>query len=354
MPEIIFAFFGQNRFFSVFKEEVIKIRKKFNSNCKIFYQYEAGQLSKQELEELKNYDVILREIQEVDESTLLKFDPMLKYRETSSLRKMGGGLRRATIWRQIIDVRSFLDFIKEDFSKKSYLIRLRTDYSMSEKFYQKVLKKPEDLFPDATKSDVFEKKVWVMFASATNPFYLHDAVFGGTIEDLNKLVDSENNISLKDYYPTHTGLPTFFFIRPFIERTNIQNAMAILKSRPFEYALLKNEKYRDALYDYYAELTKSFNIEYFDSVWYLQWLKGKGVKRIWIPFNTKLSFWILPYFITHKRLMPIATELNYTLNQMKKNISLLPRHNPLSSKFMDKFLYFFYKVIKKMITLRKK
>lgn len=354
MSKIIFAFFGQNRFFSVFKEEVIKIKKQNNSNCKIFYQYEEGQLSEQEEKELKEYNVVLRKIKEVDEDILLKFDPMLKSRESSRLRKMGGGLRRATIWRQIIDVRSFLDFIKDDFSNKSYLIRLRTDYSMSENFYQKILKKPEDLFPDAPKSDVFIKKIWVMFASATNPFYLHDAVFGGTIEDLNKLIDSENNICLKDYYPTHTGLPTFLFIRPFIESTNIHNAMLILKKKPFEYSFLKDKKYRDALLEYYVELTKSFNIEYFESIWYLQWLKGNGVKRIWVPFNTKLSFCFLPYFLIHKRLMPIAFELNYTLNQMKKNISLLPRSNPLSSIFIDKFLYFFYKCIRKIITAGKK
>lgn len=353
MQKIIFAFFGQNRFFSVFKKEVIKIRECFNSNCEIYYQYEEGQLSEIELKELKNYDVILRKTKEVDEESLMKFDPLLKERKISKLRKMGGGLRRATIWRQIIDLRSFLDFINKDFSHKSYLVRMRPDYSMNKKFYKKLLINPEYLFPDAPESLVFNNKIWVMFASATHPFYLHDAVFGGTIEDLNKLIDSENNICLKDYYPTNTGLPTFFFIRPFIEQKNIQNAMHILKTKSFDYAMLKDKEYLQALSYYHVELTKSFNIKYFDSTWYVQWLNGKGVRRIWIPFNTIFSFWILPFLITHKRLMPMAIEINYSFRQMQKNISLLPRHNPLSSVFIDKFLYFFYKVIKKILNLKK-
>lgn len=337
MATVIIVFLGQNRFFSVFEKELKKIRSAGQSNLIIYYQYDTGSLSLSEIKILKKYNVILREVKEVCDEQLKEFDPSLLDREGSELRKFGGGLRRATIWRQLIDLKSFLNFINDDFSNDSFIIRMRPDYAMTETFYKQLSYEPEKLFPDAKDSEVFYKKIWVMWASATIPFYLHDAVFGGTLLDMNKLIDDDNNISLNSYYPCY-GLPILFFVRPFVENSHIGEALKILTRTPFKYELLSDPKYRSALSEYHQILSNSFNVKFFDSRWHVQWLNGKGVKRIWIPFNNSWTFKIFPQLLSTDYLGPFALEKNKTFEELQEQLIKLPKRTPLSAHLIEKFI----------------
>ena len=337
IPKVFIVFLGQNRFFSVFENELKKIRKYSSSDFQIYYQYDEGSLTGAEIRILKSYNVTLREVKEVSEDTLLEYDPNLLNRGGSELRKMGGGLRRATIWRQLIDLKSFLNFVDNNCSSADLLIRMRPDYSMSASFYQQLSLDLAGLFPNANSSSVFNKKIWVMWASAVVPFYIHDAVFGGTIGDINKLVDVNNNSVLKEYYPG-TPLPLFFFVRPFIDNRHIGDALRILKTTPFTYELLSDKKYSAALAEYHNELSNSFNVKFFDSRWHVQWLQGRSVKRIWLAFNWTWNFKILPFLLTPTYLSPFAMEVNDTFPGLQKKITLLPHKTPKTAILINEYI----------------
>jgi hypothetical protein len=332
--KLIFVFLGQNRFPDILHVEVERINRIINVPFEIWYQFDAGELSHSQRLSLQSSHVKLREMIPATDDELIKFDPKLRERNSSALRAMGGGLRRATIWRQIIDLRKFLDCLQVDDELKTIIVRLRPDYTLSDNFYLRLNENIFSLNPCVVGGKLLTRKIWVMWASNTVPFYFHDAVFAGTLGDLKLLVDEDCNRSLSAFYPS-ASLPIFFFMKPFISNVDLQYILRILKTRGFDYDLLTDQRYLSGMRYYYLQRELYFNVQYFKSFWYLQWLNGASKKRIWYVFRSRLQFLILPYLLSIKRLSPFAVESNCTQDNAMKYLKTLPRKKILLPKYIE-------------------
>ena len=323
----VILFLGHNRFPHVFRNEIKKINDIFNGDVEIYYQYDTGTLPFEEIEYLEKCGVNLVEVNPLSDDEILKYDPQLLERDYCQIRLMGGGLRRATIWRQIVDLRRGLDYLKNCHNHSVFLLRSRPDISLDISIYQKFIFQPLTLCPVINGNNVFQNKIWVQWASCFVPFYINDICFAGKLSDLDKIISYDSNIELKEFYPTYS-LPILIFIYPFANNEYIRIFLKKYSSNAFDRKLLRNSEYRQILLSYYEIILKNFNVEYHKIGWHLQWLDGGMKFRIWVRIPNLYLLKILSFILSDNLLSPFAAEKNkliYDLSTcLKQNYPILP------------------------------
>lgn len=304
LPPIV-VFLGQNRNFGAFLEHVRIIRSTLGETVSVYYQHE-NQLSPAQESRLLEYDVQTISVKPMTDQDLLSFDPELLTRQPCALRKHGGGIRRATIWRQVVDIRKFLEQLDEAHLSQ-VIIRCRPDVELDTSFWFLVKNSLSDLCPLATEESPFDRKIWVQWASAIYPMYLNDTVFAGTKADLLKMISPQYNVELARYYPS-SFLPMYLFAGYLCGQAWFEEYLVSYMDRDIRCNLADRNWRENVWVPYLEELRKSYNVQYFEGKWYLQWLNGQWVTRDWIRVKRPSDLVSLPKMFPFEFLGPLALE----------------------------------------------
>ena len=277
---------------------------------KILFVTDTGYVTNDFKIELIKNNVELLEKEPLDDKYLMKFDPMLKKRKPG-IRKESGGMRAATIWRQLYDLNYALKHIPDE----ANVLRTRTDIYIDKQFLEKLFLDDEFRKVDPLKYPEFKEKIWIQWFSLSFPFYIHDTAFYGCKGDISKLVNNEVNIELAKYYPT-SSLPIFFWILPFYKKNKIFKLwLEQYAAQPFKTKLLNDPLYLKILYEYYKVIDANFKVYFPEVKWSLQWNPGKYVTRCWHVINEDES---LSKMLSkcNRRTRHNAAESNKTINEI--------------------------------------
>jgi len=233
---------------------------------------------------LNKYNVNIITKPALTDSDLLKFDPDILSR-VEKLRKVSGGVRSGTIWRQLYD----LDFALNLLPDNCRILRTRTDIYIERAQLEKIFQRNEVDIAKKDKYKIFDEKIWVQWFSLHTPYYIHDTAFYGLKADLRKIVSSNINQELARYYPT-VSLPVFFWILPFQnESKEIRSWLEFYSKNKYTSMLLLDEKFLYMLLTYYKYIQSNFDVNYRNVSWALQWEPGVMQFRIWKESNLGVS-----------------------------------------------------------------
>jgi hypothetical protein len=266
MSKINVVFLGQLRNWDNFISQLKLIKELKDDSISVSYFVDDDELSREQEEYLGGILDNLVRLQPPSEAELLKFDPMMLSR-SSGIRSRSGGMRRASLWRQLID----LNTVYAHFSSDDYLIRTRTDINISSDFLESIILK--------IKTGQLENKVWVQWWNLLEPFYIHDTAFAGKLGVLRKYIDESANLSLAKFYPTNS-LPMFFWILPYIEEDWVKIWLSKYSKRKPNITFLVNRDFRLIIRKYIEVVDKNFCVEFGEIYWFLQW-SSKRRLRIW-------------------------------------------------------------------------
>ena len=296
---------GQLREFSSFKMELTKFQalKREGLLSAIYYVTDDGTLDEVTNEYLMDAGVIIVSKPALTDSDLKKFDPKIDTR-VERLRKVSGGVRSGTVWRQLYDLNYVLKIIPQE----GRILRTRTDIVLNVNLLRSLLIKP---LPKSVSGPhaVLDEKIWVQWFSLHTPFYIHDTAFFGRAADLRKLVSEETNQELASYYPT-ASLPVFFWLLPFSKHSEtISLWLRTYSAKKYSLKLLTDRRYLNSLLAYYKYINANFHVDYSDVGWYLQWNPGVMEYRIWDAWDPDRSI-VDNLLMGYKGQRAVETDIN--------------------------------------------
>jgi hypothetical protein len=258
--------------------DILNSIKKLCRINEIIYITDDGELSVDNIKLLSVRDVTIHSKKPLDQKYIEHADAELKKRSAGQ-RTRSGGMTRGTIWRQLYDLKYGLNLINEN----NFVLRTRTDISISKEFYIEILTNPR--FRRKLSNSPFYYSIWIQWFSLLNPFYIHDTCFYGQCADLSKLVSDNYNIEYSKYYPGR-GLPAFFWLRPFAELKWVKCYFENYYQKRFNFIWIFKKEYIIILINYWKMIVENFHVEFGDISWYLQW-NSSPVHRIWNYINIK-------------------------------------------------------------------
>ena len=275
---ITFAFFGLPRHLDVMNLQLSELAKVTAYTISVKYYVERDLLNEEQLRLFANSNLRVIIQEKLDEGILHQLDSEYGKRE-DLLRVNSGGLKKATLWRQLINISTALEDCEND---QNIIIRSRTDVLISSESILRLIK----LMLDKENN----QKIWVQWASATIPFYMHDGVFAGRVSSLRRYINKKNMYKLSVFYPPY-AFPSFFWIGPYVDDDISEWMKSDGKLRPKIFKV--SEKYwRKTYFKYIKALEGDFLLQKLDIKWTLSYGKNEGimVERIWDLYDNSIKY----------------------------------------------------------------
>ena len=266
MSKINVVFLGQLRNWENFINQVNLIKKLDRQDVTISYFVDDDEISEEQEIILRGILDNLVLVQPVSDTELLQYDPSMLTR-SSGIRKRSGGMRRASLWRQLIDLKT----VYSHFDDADFIIRTRTDLNISAEFYTRIFLKIQ--------SGQLNRKVWVQWWNILEPFYIHDTAFAGKVKTLKTYIDNSANLTLAKFYPTNS-LPVFFWILPFANEDWVKLWLSKYSKRKPNITFLFHSDFRMIIRRYINVVNENFIVEFGEIYWHVQWSSERKL-RIW-------------------------------------------------------------------------
>ena len=282
---------------------------------------------------LNELDVKIQIIPKIDKRTLMALDS--KYGTRVDTTRVNGGLAKASLWKQLIDIRSVLGLLPKD----AYVIRTRTDILIRGK---ELLRISNLDWIEKRRHSVdckISERIHILWASTTIPFYMHDVVFSGKVSELVKFINNENFDTLAPHYPPY-AFPSFFWIGPFLHHKDIENWLKKFNSSRPKMRYMKDLKFATTYNLYYQILFENFYIDSLNVEWCLSFAPYDGiiVKRIWKRYNFRYGlFFHLICFKFKYSIGAIESDIELTrfFEKNETYISSLHLLNSLKSRLLS-------------------